>query len=319
MTLASGRDFTYADREGTPPVVIVNETAARRWWPNQDAVGKTVLQQEGRPGTPGPVTTLTVIAVAKDSKYRDLGEQPRMFVYVPGQQQYLPRTTIVARSTEGQRLAGDLRRLLAQMNPNLPIVQSQTLEDYAALTRPPRVAHRYRSLGLLSPARGDRHLGVTAYMVSSRTRSVSARAATARRRPHGPGGNDAGVGWHGHRSARPAPAGYRLALFGINPTDPIAFGGSAVLFWCGSVDRVLRARPARDSGRCVEGRKYSRAELTNCWRPWRKLRPCAHQQGWWPRPSLLLRHWRPNLRRRPARRGSGLTRRSQGGPCRLPV
>src|SRR6185295_18874061 len=85
MALASGRDFSDADREEAPSVVIVNETAARRWWPNQDAIGKTLLQQDGRPGSPDAVRTLTVIAVARDSKYRDLGEQPRPFVYVPGQ------------------------------------------------------------------------------------------------------------------------------------------------------------------------------------------------------------------------------------------
>jgi len=240
MTLASGRDFTDADREGAPSVVIVNETAARRWWPNQDAVGKTLLQQEGRPGMPGAVRTLTVIAVAKDTKYRDLGEQPRTFVYVPGQQQYLPRTTIVARSTQGQRLAGDLRRLLAQMNPNLPIVQSQTLEDYAALTLiPQRVAASVSGslgmVGLLLAAIGI--YGVTAYMVSSRTREIGIRVALGAQR----GDVVRMVLRQGMMLALAGMAiGLVLAagasrllgslLFGIGPTDPIAFGGSAVLF-----------------------------------------------------------------------------------------
>ena len=89
--------------------MIVNETAARRWWPDQDAIGKTLLQQAGRPGAPDAMRTLTVVAVARDTKYRDLGEEPRPFVYVPIQQQYMPRTTIVARSTQGQRLAADIR------------------------------------------------------------------------------------------------------------------------------------------------------------------------------------------------------------------
>jgi len=241
MTLASGRDFTDADREGAPPVVIVNETAARRWWPNQDAVGKTLLQQQGYgPGTAETPRTLTVIAVAKDTKYRDLGEQPRTFVYVPGQQQYVPRTTIVARSTQGQRLAGDLRKLLAQMNPNLPIVQSQTLEDYAALTLiPQRVAASVSGslgiVGLLLAAIGI--YGVTAYMVSSRTREIGIRVALGAQRGdvvrmvlrQGMMLASAGMGI-GLVLAAGASRLLGSLLFGIGPTDPIAFGGSAVLF-----------------------------------------------------------------------------------------
>jgi putative ABC transport system permease protein len=240
MTLASGRDFTDADREGAPSVVIVNETAARRWWPNQDAVGKTLLQQGYGPGTGDASRTLTVIAVAKDTKYRDLGEQPRTFVYVPEQQQYVPRTTIVARSTQGQRLAGDLRMLLAQMNPNLPIVQSQTLEDYAALTLVPQrvaasVSGSLGMVGLLLAAIGI--YGVTAYMVSSRTREIGIRVALGAQR----GDVVRMVLRQGMMLALAGMAiGLVLAagasrllgslLFGIGPTDPIAFGGSAMLF-----------------------------------------------------------------------------------------
>ncbi len=240
MALASGRDFTDADREAAPWVVIVNETAARRWWPNQDAIGKTLLQQSFTPGALDATRTLTVIAVARDTKYRDLGEEPRPFVYVPSQQQWLPRTTIVARSTQGQRLAADIRKLLASLNPNLPIVQSQTFEDYAALTLiPQRVAASVSGslgiVGLLLAAIGI--YGVTAYMVSSRTREIGIRVALGAQR------RDVVrmVLRQGMTLALMGVAiGLTLAagvsrllgslLFGIGPTDPLAFGGSAVLF-----------------------------------------------------------------------------------------
>jgi predicted permease len=240
MALASGRDFTDADREGSPSVVIVNETAARRWWPGQDAVGKTLLQEEGRPGAPGAMRTLNVIAVARDSKYRSLGEDPRSFVYAPAQQQYMSRTTIVARSTQGQRLAAEIRKLLASLDPNLPIVTAQTLDDYAALGLvPQRVAASVSGslgiVGLLLAAIGI--YGVTAYMVSSRTREIGIRVALGAQR----GDVVRMVLRQGMLLALAGIAiGLTLAagvsrllgslLFGVGPTDPLAFGGSAVLF-----------------------------------------------------------------------------------------
>src|SRR4029078_11681556 len=137
----AGRRFSDADREGTPSVVIVNETAARQWWPRQDALGKTLLQETGRRDAPDAVRTLTVVGVARDSKYRNLGEDPRPFVYVPYQQQYMSRTVIAERSAHGQRLAGELRALVASMNPNLPIVQALTFDAYSQLgLLPQRIA-----------------------------------------------------------------------------------------------------------------------------------------------------------------------------------
>ena len=240
MRLASGRDFTDADRDGSPSVVIVNETAARRWWPNQDPVGKTLLQQDGRPGAPDATRTLTVVAVARDSKYRNLDEDPRPFVYVPIAQQFVPRVTIVARSTQGQRLAAELRSVLASLNANLPIVTSVTFEEYAALGLvPQRVAASVSGslglVGLLLAAMGI--YGVTAYRVTSRTREIGVRVALGAQ----PGDVVRMVLRQGMRLAFGGVAiGLALAavaarlleslLFGVSSTDPAAFVGSAGLF-----------------------------------------------------------------------------------------
>ena len=118
MALASGRDFTDADREGHAVgrdrqrdggAAVVAGAGCDR----QDAAAGECPARRARTR----MRTLIVVAVARDTKYRDLGEDPRPFVYVPIQQQYMPRTTIVARSTQGQRLAAELRTLLASMNP----------------------------------------------------------------------------------------------------------------------------------------------------------------------------------------------------------
>jgi hypothetical protein len=241
MALSAGRDFSDADREGTPSVVIVNETAARQWWPRQDALGKTLLQENGRPDAPDAVRTLTVVGVASDSKYRNLGEDPRPFVYVPIQQQYMSRTVIAARSAHGQRLAGQLRALLASMNPNLPIVQALTFDAYSQLGLLPQriaasVAGSLGLVGVLLAAIGI--YGVTAYMVSSRTREIGIRMALGAERASvvrmvlRQGLTLTMIG--AAIGLAVAAAASRLLgslLFGVGATDPLTFIGSTLLFF----------------------------------------------------------------------------------------
>jgi predicted permease len=241
MALLTGRDFSDADREGTPSVVIVNETAARQWWPRQDALGKTLLQETGRPDAPDAVRTLTVVGVARDSKYRNLGEDPRPFVYVPIQQQYMSRTVIAARSAHGQRLAGQLRALLASMNPNLPIVQALTFDAYSQLGLLPQriaasVAGSLGLVGVLLAAIGI--YGVTAYMVSSRTREIGIRMALGAERASvvrmvlRQGLTLTMIG--AAIGLAVAAAASRLLgslLFGVGATDPLTFIGSTLLFF----------------------------------------------------------------------------------------
>src|SRR4051812_22704380 len=241
MALLTGRDFSDADREGTPSVVIVNETAARQWWPRQDALGKTLLQETGRPDAPDAVRTLTVVGVARDSNYRNLGEDPRPFVYVPIQQQYMSRTVIAARSAHGQRLAGQLRALLASMNPNLPIVQALTFDAYSQLGLLPQriaasVAGSLGLVGVLLAAIGI--YGVTAYMVSSRTREIGIRMALGAERASvvrmvlRQGLTLTMIG--AAIGLAVAAAASRLLgslLFGVGATDPLTFIGSTLLFF----------------------------------------------------------------------------------------
>jgi predicted permease len=226
-----GRDFADTDRTQSPPVGIINETMARHLWPGQDAIGKTLVH-DGR--------NLTIIAVARDSKYRTLGEAPRNYIYVPLQQQYTPRLTIVARSRNSQRLAGEIRALLASMNPNLPIVTSRTLEDSSAFALlPQRVAASASGslglIGLLLAAIGI--YGVTAFLVSSRTREIGIRMALGAARGDvlrmvlRQGMKLVGIGIAvGVLLAIAASQLIRGLLFGIGTADPIAFVTAATLF-----------------------------------------------------------------------------------------
>ncbi|HVQ30301.1 MAG TPA: ABC transporter permease, partial [Vicinamibacteria bacterium] len=103
IPLTRGRDFTAADRAGSPGVVVVNEAFARRYWPDQDPIGKRVTMGN-RNGTPAQV-----VGVVKDGKYVTLGEDPTPFFYVPFLQRYESDATLHVRTT------GDPRALVETM------------------------------------------------------------------------------------------------------------------------------------------------------------------------------------------------------------
>jgi predicted permease len=240
--IVAGRDFTTADRNGTQPVAIVSEAAARQFWPAQDAVGEYLSQPTWGPqGPTHPMRTLLVVGVARDMQSSSLIDGlARAWVYVPFQQQYVSNMTIVTRTTRGQRIADQLRPLLAAMNPNLPIVTAQTLDDSVALGfAPQRVAASVAgSLGIVGLIlAGIGIYGVTAYTVTRRTREIGIRIALGARTAdvirivlrEGVAltliGSAIGVVLAAVLSR--VLAGF---LFGIPPIDPITFVGTTVLF-----------------------------------------------------------------------------------------
>ena len=256
LPLATGRDFTDGDREGTAPVVIVNETAARRFWPGvpaPDVVGKTLLQQAGRPEAPDATRTLTVIGVARDCKYRSLGEEPRPFVYVPiAAAVHVPHDDHRARDARSASGRGDPRA--ARVAEPEPADRGCADLRRLRLARTAPAAHR--GVGVRQPRhrrpapRGDRHLRrhrVHGDEPHPRDRhSDGARRRAARRGPYGAAAGDvADARRRGDRPGACRRASRLLGslLFGVAPTDPLAYGGSALLF--GLVGLVACYVPAR--------------------------------------------------------------------------
>src|SRR6185437_14617078 len=79
VPLLRGRAFNTADREGAPPVAIVSESVAKKFWPGVDPVGKRI-------GYPFPSEWLTVIGVVADTKQDSLSEKRSTSIYVPWRQ-----------------------------------------------------------------------------------------------------------------------------------------------------------------------------------------------------------------------------------------
>jgi predicted permease len=250
--LVRGRAFADADRSGRPYVAIVNETLARRAWPGQDALGK-VLLQEVEPGQ--PPRELAVVGVARDAKYRSLGEEPMSFIFVPLAQQFSSELWLVARRAGVESAIPEIRSLLRQMEPNLPITLATSLEEATSLGLLPQrvavwVAGGFGLVGLLLACIGI--YGITAFTVTQRTREIGVRVAlgaTTRGVLHLVVGQAMRMALLGLTIGLAGAAGLTQLLasmlYGIQPIDPPSFAlGAGIFIGLSLVSSWLPARRA---------------------------------------------------------------------------
>ena len=132
VSLRGGRAFSAADKAEAPKVVMVNETFARRYWPNQNPVGKHIIVGRG----PEPSE---VIGVAADVKNQGLAQNTQAQLYLPfAQLPWADMNLLVRTMIPPQTMASAVRTQIAAVDPDQPVAGVQTVDDLMAgsLTQP---------------------------------------------------------------------------------------------------------------------------------------------------------------------------------------
>jgi putative ABC transport system permease protein len=236
IRLVRGRLLTEADHENAPLVVLISNTAAERWWPHQDPIGRR-LKVPGFDYQPQPWRT--VVGVVQDVKQAGLGAPPTMQIYLPHAQYRNGYLTLVVRTkSDPLALAAEVRRQVAEVDPEQAVSNiasmDQVLFDSIASRRFSAILlGTLAGLGLLLASVGV--YGVISYGVSQRTREIGIRMALGAARGDvlslvvGEGMKLLllGVGAGAISSLLLTPVLSGL-LFGVSPRDPVAFAASAV-------------------------------------------------------------------------------------------
>jgi predicted permease len=250
IPLLRGRGFSAADRAGAPPVVIVNEAFARRFWPDQDPLGK-------RLNFAANLKNLTVVGVVPTGKYTSLAEDPTPFLYLSYLQAPQDMLVHIRSTRQAERVIPGVRRAVHEIDPDLPLTTLAPMTEVMATSRLPQrigaaVLTLFAALAMLLAAVGL--YGVMAAVVSRRTREIGIRVALGadrRRIVRLVVGRGLGITVLGLTVglALAAVLSHLLSrfTFGIQTLDPPAFIGMSVLF--AAVATAACYLPARRASR----------------------------------------------------------------------
>jgi len=247
MALAEGREFTPLDGPTSPRVLVINETMARRYWPNGHALGGQV-----RIGS----VSYEVIGIARDIKYTQLAERPRPYMYLSSEQRFASTAVLHVRSDlpPGTMLSA-IRETVRSIDPNLPIFDARTVEEHlqTAVFAQKMGANLLGAMGVLALILAAVGLyGVIAYAVSQRTQEMGIRLALGA----APGDllkmvlrqglTLTGVGLGIGLALAFAVSGLMRSLLpGITPRDPVTFiGVPLVLVAIAAIAALIPARRA---------------------------------------------------------------------------
>jgi putative ABC transport system permease protein len=245
LPILMGRDFTERDARTGPiapnaehfRVAIVNESFARKYFGDGNPVGKRI----GFGADPNTPTPIEIVGVVRDAKYQDVRDVTPRQAFVPFlESDATPGFTVYLRTTQAaEAMFGTIRQVVQQIDPNLPVFSTRTLERQVALSlrRERLTATMTTTFGALATLLAVVGLyGVMSYTVARRTREIGLRMAL--------GAQAANIVWMIVREVLAiaaagvvlaAPASWWLGryiaaqLYGVVAMDPLSIGGAVLL------------------------------------------------------------------------------------------
>jgi predicted permease len=259
IPVLAGRALTPRDRPGRPPVTVISESAARRFWPGDSPIGKRVWFGSTTGPFADPEHGVEIVGVVGDVKYEAVdwpNSVGRPEFYTSYLQFSFPDTMMIVKARgSSAALVPALRRAIAAVDPSLPIYDVLTLDDRiaAALSRPrfnAALVAGFAGAALLIAALGV--YGMLSYSVSSRLREIGVRLALGAapqrivRLVLGEGLRLASLGVAiGVCAALAAGRLTRSLVVDVSPSDPrILAGVAAVIVIVASLAAFLPARRA---------------------------------------------------------------------------
>ena len=227
IPVVAGRDFSEQDKKDSPPVVVVNEELARRYF-GGNALGKRL-----KIGGSG-ISSWEIVGVVRTAKYRNIREQPLPFIYIPLGQEPQPDMTLMVRTVgDPGLLAGPLSNEMRALKKEVSVFSVRTMDDLigSQLAADRMIAVLLSVFGsgaLLLAAIGI--YGVMAYTAAQRTHEIGIRIALGAEQRDilklivGQGmvlvAIGAGIGLV---LALAATRVLKSLLFGVSATDPLTF------------------------------------------------------------------------------------------------